>query len=713
MEAKGGPSLADGALPAPAFSPGDCELFVEREAPKRAWAEVSDEEKALAANLTERLRYAAELAAEPLAEEIEVEIAASHFHLRGSAQRDLWACVYPTGAGHKSYALQVALIISRHGAEICCCLGSGNSSVRDPKKLQHYNQAWALFRDALGEVPDELVEQVQAAIDSSELDFGFYRSWRDPSGGGDFTDLEGWLAHAASDQGAQASVSTFIPVAELPGQGARLASLMRDTAEIFKPLFERVSVALEDGQDGSAAAAGSPPQKVEAASPVPELAGEMTILQGPPGTGKTFLAKREAVRIVDGAMPSDEGASGRQAELVDARRIFWVTFHPSYSYEDFVEGFRPRVEDGQLVYEVVDGPFKRACEACGESSLSARLGSLQPGQMIGGNKPYEVRRVTPDGVVLTSEVNRSDAVNPEKEIFTDLWTIERFVERKVDPQELSHAGQNQAARTEVARRAGVSTTLLASAGHYRALYEYLLSDQAAVPRSVVLVIDEINRGDLSRVFGELLTLIESDKRRGGAEETSVILPYSGESFTVPAELSIIGTMNTADRSLAVLDVAFRRRFEFIDIEPDAELCPEHWGGIPVRELLDVWNERLALLESRDARLGHSELMEHRLELVRVGNDWEDDDDGRRRAVAFVLRTKVLPLLLEYFHEDWRRADAVLGVAGLLNGVIASEETQALLEDYLEVDESPSFGIESWWDPMSSDWDGQMLLDALS
>jgi 5-methylcytosine-specific restriction enzyme B len=440
----------------------------------------------------------------------------------------------------------------------------------------------------------------------------------------------------------------------------------------------------------------------------------MTIFQGPPGTGKTFRARREAVRIVDGAVPGDEGeASRRHAELVEAGRIFWVTFHPSYSYEDFVEGFRPRAREGQMVYEVVDGPFKRACSACRVDSLRARLGGLRPGQKIGGVKPYEVRRVGSDGVVLASPVNRRDAVNEEKEVFTDLWTIERFIERGVEPGELSHAGQNQEARTEVAKRAGVSTTLLASAGHYRALYEYLAAASTADPQPVVLVIDEINRADLSRVFGELLTLIEIDKRRGAAEESSVLLPYSGEAFTVPAEVSILGTMNTADRSLAVLDVAFRRRFEFVDVEPEPALCPADWGGIPLRKLLGAWNERMALLESRDSRLGHSELMEQKLESVRRSKGWDDDDEGRRRSVAFVLRTKILPLLLEYFHEDWRLAEAVLGGVGLLQGVEPTSETEALLEEHLELDDAPAFGIGSWWDPMSSDWDGPRFRDALS
>src|SRR5688572_30267514 len=129
----------------------------------------------------------------------------------------------------------------------------------------------------------------------------------------------------------------------------------------------------------------------------------MKILYGPPGTGKTYRAAREAVRIIDGNV-EEATINARNKELVRQGRILWVTFHPSYSYEDFVEGFRPRqTAEGHLRYEPVDGPFKIACAAARTRSR------LQVGDCIGAGGRYEVVDIDAGGVALRSDVNRSDA----------------------------------------------------------------------------------------------------------------------------------------------------------------------------------------------------------------------------------------------------------------------------------------------------------------
>ncbi len=120
---------------------------------------------------------------------------------------------------------------------------------------------------------------------------------------------------------------------------------------------------------------------------------------------------------------------------------------------------------------------------------------------------------------------------------------------------------------------------------------------------VVLVIDEINRADLSRVLGELILLLEVDKREGASESRSVILPYSKKPFSVPASLSVLGTMNTTDRSIALVDMALRRRFEFEELNPDPSLCVNNYCGIDLQLLLRAWNERITALRSRDPPLG--------------------------------------------------------------------------------------------------------------
>ncbi len=220
-------------------------------------------------------------------------------------------------------------------------------------------------------------------------------------------------------------------------------------------------------------------------------------------------------------------------------------------------------------------------------------------------------------------------------------------------------------------------------------------------KNYVLIIDEINRGNVAQIFGELITLIEEDKRKGGKNAMSVTLPYSpkGHKFSVPSNLYIIGTMNTADRSVEALDSALRRRFKFIEMMPNADIVPDVIKGIAnsPRDILGKINERIEALKDSEHEIGHSYFME-----VKTVED-----------LMGVFRFNIIPLLKEYFFGDMERIKMVIG-GGFFETRSITKKT--LFPDYEGDVDVPEEILQTWddarWEACETDPGHKDFIDAI-
>jgi len=419
------------------------------------------------------------------------------------------------------------------------------------------------------------------------------------------------------------------------------------------------------------------------------------ILYGPPGTGKTYNTINKAIEIIENRIVSgDEDREDLKEKFEDYKengQIEFVTFHQSYGYEEFVEGIKAKTneENKQIEYEIEPGVFKRLCEKAQEvvyknDSIEFDSNSKIWKVSLAGSGDNKIKsECYKDGYIRFSyEEKFNENINDKSDLNIPLNALVN----KMDIGDIivsldTHKTINQIGIIEseylylekyenykhsrkvkwLLPEAKVidfyeingNTSFANSSIHEinpnKEKFFNLIPEQNIEikddnkSKNYILIIDEINRGNISKVFGELITLIEDSKRAGNDEAVEITLPYSGDKFSVPKNLYIIGTMNTADRSIAPIDTALRRRFVFEEMAPNPNLVSKNIEGVNLQELLTAINTRIEYLYDRDHTIGHAYLL-----------DVKTLDD-----LKFAFKNKILPLLEEYFYEDWANIDMVL------------------------------------------------------
>ncbi len=386
------------------------------------------------------------------------------------------------------------------------------------------------------------------------------------------------------------------------------------------------------------------------------------IFYGPPGTGKTYHTINEALKIVDPVFYAEHQNDRHklkerfQALLFNQDnegegQIGFTTFHQSFSYEDFIEGIKPvepEEEDTYLKYVIEDGIFKRICKDAQrtkkvtlqvEDEETKLTPEIFKEYYAAFAEPLPPKTAKDSPVVMYTSSSQKAPFKLYKNLNNSIVVKAgaKQTPMAMSAKELSQVFFNDKAPRYRSYEKLIIEKILENA-------EYKETAQENEGKNYVLIIDEINRGNVSSIFGELITLIEKDKRAGGNEALSVILPYSKQVFSVPSNVYIIGTMNTADRSIEALDTALRRRFSFQEMPPIPALISNDMEGINLSQMLETINARIEKLIDKDHKIGHAYFM---------GIQTKAD-------LKAVFQDKVIPLLEEYFFGDLGKISLVLG-----------------------------------------------------
>ncbi|EMU6400123.1 TPA: McrB family protein [Campylobacter jejuni] len=391
------------------------------------------------------------------------------------------------------------------------------------------------------------------------------------------------------------------------------------------------------------------------------------ILYGPPGTGKTYHTIDKALEILGENLESRDDKKAKFDEYVRKGQIVFTTFHQSYGYEEFVEGIKPRIDSEEnskeIKYEIKYGIFKELCQ----KALENYKASLLTQEEFAKNEDLENKiEIFLDELVdqqkfiekTQSGGFRLEEYNEKYRIITDDTNANLYLNLEIFKTLLENKDKiingrsiRQILNNKHRRQIDSYYFQLVKLFKEREQNYKIDNNSSKKPdlKFYIIIIDEINRGNVSKIFGELITLIEPSKRIGEKEELKVTLPYSGEKFGVPKNVYIIGTMNTADRSITSLDTALRRRFEFVEMMPDVSKLSMDCEGINLQELLKAINTRIEYLLDREKTIGHAFF-------VSVEN---------LESLKKVFQNKIIPLLQEYFYNDYALINAVLNDNGTI------------------------------------------------
>ena len=398
------------------------------------------------------------------------------------------------------------------------------------------------------------------------------------------------------------------------------------------------------------------------------------ILFGAPGTGKTYHTKKMAVEIINGKKERiREEINKEYEELIEAGQIVFTTFHQSLSYEDFIEGIKPETIDSNVTYEVKDGIFKTICKNAFSKEITSDNFEDVYQKLLD-----EIDNSVDNKLVLETLVHAKE------------FTIYKNSKNNIRFHSNTEKANEAVIKKEVLEHYLKTGEVLDWAPYTKSVANYIIEkynytqNEVIEPKPHVLIIDEINRGNVSAIFGELITLLEEDKRKGNQEHTEAVLPYSGDNFSVPNNVYIIGTMNTADRSVEALDTALRRRFSFVEMRPKPDILSEV-EGVDLSKLLKTINERIEMAIDKDHQIGHSYF---------IGIE---DIDGLIRT----FKDKIIPLLEEYFYGDFGKIGLVLG-----GEFIKLAENQVAFPENFEYEKNFLEDKKIYHITPSKDWDDE-------